>query len=59
MWKLLRVKIVVNFSFDNHISDLCKNASRKISTLARVAPFMVFDKRKLQMNSFFISVAAL
>ena len=45
--KLLGVKIDVNLNFNNHISDLCKKASRKISALARVAPFMSFNKRKL------------
>ena len=38
--KLLGVKIDVNLNFSDHISDLCKKASRKIS-LARVTPFMV------------------
>ena len=30
--KLLRAKIDINFSFNSHISDLCKKASRKICT---------------------------
>ena len=42
------VKIDVNLNFYDHISDLCKKASRKISALARV-------KRKLLMNAFFTS----
>ena len=53
--KLLGVKIDVNLNFNNHISDLCKKASRKISALARVTPFMGFNKRKLLMNAFFTS----
>ena len=53
--KLLGVKIDVNLNFNNHISDLCKKACRKISALARVAPFMSFNKRKLLMNAFFTS----
>ena len=53
--KLLGVKIDVNLNFNNHISDLCKKASRKISALARVAPFMSFNKRKLLLNAFFTS----
>ena len=51
--KLLGVKIDVNLSFNDHISDLCKKASRKIYALARVAPFMSLGKRKLLMNVFF------
>ena len=53
--KLLFVKIDVNLNFNNHISNLCKKASRKVSTLARVTLFMGLRKRKLLMKSFFIS----
>ena len=52
MKKLLGVKIDVNLNFIDHISDLCKKASRKISTLARVTPFMGLSKRKLLINVF-------
>ena len=50
--KLLEVKIDVDLNFSDHISDLCKKASRKISALATVTPFMVLEKRKLIMNAF-------
>ena len=53
--KLLGVKIDVNLNFNDHISDLCKKASRKISALATVIPFMGLNKRKLLMNAFFTS----
>ena len=53
--KLLGVKIDVNLNFNDHISDLCKKASRKISALARVTPFMGLSKRKLLMNVLFTS----
>ena len=53
--KLLGVKIDVNLNFNNHISDLYKRASRKISALAKVSPFMGLTKRKLLMNAFFTS----
>ena len=53
--KVLGVKIDVNSNLDNHVPDLCKKVSRKISALARVAPFTSFDKRKLLMNAFFTS----
>ena len=53
--KLLGVKIDVNLNFNDHISDLCKKAGRKISALARVTPFMGLSKRKLLMNAFFTS----
>ena len=51
--KLLGVKIDVNLNFNKHISDLCKKASRKIFALARIAPFMSIEKRKIVMNAFF------
>ena len=50
--KLLGVKIDVNLNFNEHISDLCKKASGKISALARIAPFMSIEKRKVVMNAF-------
>ena len=53
--KLLGVKIDVNINFNDRISDLCKKASRKISALARVTPFIGLSKRKLLMNAFFTS----
>ena len=53
--KLLDVKIDSNLYFNDHISDLFKKASRKISALARVSPFMILSKRKLIMNAFFTS----
>ena len=51
--KLLGVKIDVNLNFDNHISDLCKKAGRKISALARVIPFMGLSKKKIINKYFF------
>ena len=48
--KLLGVKIDVKLNLNDHISDVCKKASRKISALARVTGL---SKRKLLMNAFF------
>ena len=53
--KLLGVKIDVNLNFNNHISDLYKKASRKISALARVTLLTGLSKRKLLMSTFFTS----
>ena len=53
--KLLGVKTDINLNFNDHISDLCKKASRKISALARVTPFMGLSKRKFLINAFFTS----
>ena len=53
--KLSDVKIDVNLSFNNLISNLCKKASRKTYALSRVYPFMGLSKIKLLINAFFTS----
>ena len=42
-------------TFDDHISELCKNASREIHALARVTPYMNISKRRILMNAFVTS----
>ena len=51
--KLLGVKIDNKLMSDCHVSDMCKKANRKINALARIAPFMNINKRRILMNSFF------
>ena len=53
--KLLGVKFDHKLSFDDHISELCKKASRKIHALSRVASYMNISKRSILMNAFFKS----
>ena len=53
--KLLGVKFDHKPSFDDHISELCKKASRKIHALSRVASYMNISKRRILMNAFFKS----
>ena len=53
--KLLGVKIDIKLTFDCHVSDMCKKANRKIDALARIAPFININKRRILMNSFFRS----
>ena len=53
--KLLGVKFDHKLSFDDHISELCKKASRKIHALSRVASYMNISKRRILMNAFFKS----
>ena len=50
--KLLGVKFDSKLRFDQHVTDLCRTASRKIHALAIVTPFMNLSKRRLLMNSF-------
>ena len=51
--KLLGVKFDSKLRFDQHITDLCRRASRKTHALASLAPFRNSSKRRLLMNSFF------
>ena len=53
--KLLGVKFDKKLTFDDHISDICKKAGRKISALARVTPYMGIAKKNILMNAFFTS----
>ena len=51
--KLLGVNIDNKVTFDCHVSDMCKKTNRKINALARIAPFININKRRILMNSFF------
>ena len=51
--KLLGVKFDKKLIFDDHISDICKKAGRKISALARVTPKMGIAKKPILMKTFF------
>ena len=42
-------------SFDYHLSEICKKASRKLNALGRVTPYMNLSKIKILMNAFFSS----
>ena len=37
---LLGITIDSNLTFENHINSICKKASQKLNTLARIAPYM-------------------
>ena len=37
---LLNVNFDYKLTFNSHVSDLCKNTSRKSNALARVEPYM-------------------
>ena len=51
--KPLGVKIEHKLTFNRHISDLCKKASKKVHALTRVTPYMNISKRRIIMNVFF------
>ena len=52
---LLGITIDNELNFDKHVSNLCKQASKKLHALSRIARYIDLDKRKVLMNSFFLS----
>ena len=44
--KLFSLKFDKKLTFDDHISDICKKAGKKISALARVTRHMTWELRK-------------
>ena len=50
--KLLGVHIDRTLSFDEHVSNLCKKAGRKLSVLARLSSYMTLTQRRVLMKSF-------
>ena len=53
--KRLGIKIDHKLSFDDHVTELCKKASRKLHAPSRVSKFMNFKQRRLVMRSFISS----
>ena len=53
--KLLAVHLDSGLSFDYRISEICKKASGKVCTLARVTSCMSLSKKCTLMNAFFKS----
>ena len=52
---LLGITIDSNLTFESHINNICKKASQKLNALARVAPCMNMQKRRIIMKSFVTS----
>ena len=53
--KLLGIKFDSELSFENHVSSLCKKASRKLHALTRIVNYMNLFKRIDLMKTFVIS----
>ena len=51
--KLLGVHLDSGLSFDYHISEICKKASRKVRVLTKVTSCMSLSKKRSLMNAFF------
>ena len=53
--ELLRIILDSKLSFEDNINNLCKKVSQKLDVLARIAPYMRFEKRKIVMKAYIIS----
>ena len=51
--KLLGVTFDYMLNFDNHISNICKKAARKINILMRFSKYLTLETRFLIYNFFF------
>ena len=49
------IKFDSQITFEKHITDICRKASRKTYALARITPYMDLSKRCMVMNAFFNS----
>ena len=50
--KLLGITIDKNLKFDQHVINLCKKASAKVTALSRLIKIVPLEKKKILMNSF-------
>ena len=53
--ELLGIILDSKLSFEDHINNLCKKARQKLTTLARIAPYMCLEKRKTVMKAYITS----
>ena len=53
--KLLSISTDTRLSFEHHITSLCRKTSQRSYTLARIAYYMDFEKRRSLMKAFVIS----
>ncbi len=51
---MLGVQIERNLKFDNHVTELCKKAGRKLSALTRLAKILPFHRLRILMKSSFL-----
>ena len=49
---LLGITIDKDLKFDDHVNSLCKKACQKLNALARLAPYMSVEKRRIIMKAF-------
>ena len=50
--KLLGISIDEHLNFNEHITNVCKSASRKLNALSRVSSLLSYQLKKVVSNSF-------
>ena len=50
--KLLGITIDKHLNFNEHLTNVCKRASRKLNALSRVSSFLSYQEKKVMSNSF-------
>ena len=53
--KLLEIHINNNLTFDHHVRQICKKASKKLHALARIVKYMEINKRRMLKKAFVYS----
>ena len=53
--KLLGVKIDSNFTFEEHINNLCQKSSQKLHALTRISHYLSPNKKRILFKTFVIS----
>ena len=53
--KLLGVTIDRKLNFNEHVTNLCDKASKKVQALARIFPYIPQTQNRLLMNAYFMS----
>ena len=53
--KLLGITIDSHLNFNEHVSNLCKTVSLKITALATVFPYMTLNQKRTLMTAYFMS----
>ena len=49
---LLGITIDKDLTFNDHVNSLCKKVCQKLNSLARLAPYMNVEKRRIIMKAF-------
>ena len=53
--RLLGITIDQTLTFKNHITDLCKSASKKLKALQRIHKYLTVEQTKMLKNAFIYS----